>query len=227
MLGVLFWNLRRRPLEQAVATLAHAHGAEVVVLAEAKGREYLIQRALPNATRADVGPRYFLVATPPTRLAVYCRLPRHCVQPVAQTGGLSICRIIPSVGRDILLVGAHLASKAWRTSEDQAFACPVRAAIEREEQRAGHQRTVIVGDLNMDPFEPGLVGAGGLHAMSTRHVAARGSRTVDGRDYPMFYNPMWSLLGDRADGPPGTYYYAAGGHVRYFWHMFDQVLVRP
>ncbi len=42
------------------------------------------------------------------------------------------------------------------------------------------------------------------------------------------YNPMWRFFGERADGPPGTHFYAAGGKpIAYFWNMFDQVLVRP
>jgi hypothetical protein len=38
---------------------------------------------------------------------------------------------------------------------------------------------------------------------------------------------MWGLLGDRAIGPPGSYYYSASSSIEYFWHLFDQVLLRP
>ena len=38
---------------------------------------------------------------------------------------------------------------------------------------------------------------------------------------------MWNLLGDAMHGPSGTYYYGSGGHRALFWHMFDQVLIRP
>lgn len=34
-------------------------------------------------------------------------------------------------------------------------------------------------------------------------------------------------MGDRSPGPPGSYFRGHGGHVEYFWHLFDQVLVRP
>lgn len=96
-----------------------------------------------------------------------------------------------------------------------------------EERRAGHSRTVLVGDLNMNPFESGVVGASGLHAVMARKVAERVERTVQGRTYPFFYNPMWGHLGDWADRPPGSYYYERAEHVNYFWNTFDQVLVRP
>ena len=33
-------------------------------------------------------------------------------------------------------------------------------------------------------------------------------------------------LGDVSLAPPGTYFRSKGEDVNYFWHMFDQVLVR-
>ncbi len=79
----------------------------------------------------------------------------------------------------------------------------------------------------MDPFEPGMVGAPGLHAIMSRQAASRGQRQVQGESRTFFYNPMWSFLGDLSAGPPGTYYRAPSEQLSYFWHMFDQVLVRP
>jgi hypothetical protein len=39
---------------------------------------------------------------------------------------------------------------------------------------------------------------------------------------------MWNFFGDaRGDKPPGTYYRAGSDNVEYFWHTFDQVLIRP
>ena len=65
----------------------------------------------------------------------------------------------------------------------------------------------------MNPFEEGVVGAKGLHAVMTRRIAAKGSRVVQGKEYPFFYNPMWGLFGDRQDSPSGTYYYSASEHT--------------
>lgn len=79
----------------------------------------------------------------------------------------------------------------------------------------------------MNPFERGFVAANGFHAAPTKVLARRGSRVVDGERYSLFYNPMWGKFGDRQDGPPGTYYYDKSRLSEYFWHMFDQVLIRP
>jgi hypothetical protein len=44
--------------------------------------------------------------------------------------------------------------------------------------------------------------------------------------YGKFYNPMWKFLSNEAP-PYGTYFYDSGGIVNYYWHIFDQVIMRP
>ena len=99
--------------------------------------------------------------------------------------------------------------------------------IRKKEDEVGHTRTVLVGDLNMNPFEDGVVSSTGLHAVMTRKIAEKKSRIVQDNEYLYFYNPMWSLFGDGSKGPPGTYYYYKAEHKVYFWNIFDQVLLRP
>ena len=72
-----------------------------------------------------------------------------------------------------------------------------------------------------------MVGARGFHAIASRRIAAKGHRVVEGEAYPFFYNPMWRFFGDAGTGPPGTYYRRHSDYVEYFWHIFDQVLIRP
>lgn len=85
-----------------------------------------------------------------------------------------------------------------------------------------------MGDLNMNPFDDGLIAATGLHATMARDVARKESRSIRGEDFRYFYNPMWPLFGDAGVGrPSGTYYYRRGQPVELLWNVFDQVLVRP
>lgn len=84
-----------------------------------------------------------------------------------------------------------------------------------------------MGDFNTDPFEHGFVATDGLHAVMSKAIAERRTRRVSGIDFELFYNPMWSSFGDAGDTPCGTYYYEKAEHVNYFWHIFDQVLLRP
>jgi len=72
-----------------------------------------------------------------------------------------------------------------------------------------------------------MVSAEGLHSVMTRQIAKRGVRRVQGRDYRLFYNPMWNHFGDARGLTAGSYFYDSAEHVNYFWHLFDQVLIRP
>src|SRR5262249_32918619 len=114
------------------------------------------------------------------------------------------------------------------SAEGQAFECAeLSRRIAVEEDRIGHRRTVLVGDFNMNPFESGLVAAGGLNSVMSRRIAARLVRTVQGREYRFFYNPMWAHFGDARSDTAGSYFYDSAEHVNYFWNVFDQVLLRP
>ena len=80
----------------------------------------------------------------------------------------------------------------------------------------------------MNPFEPGVVGSEGLHAVMTARIACTDGRIVDGEYRRFFYNPMWRFFGERSEGPPGTHYFSASGKpIAYYWNIFDQVMVRP
>jgi hypothetical protein len=79
----------------------------------------------------------------------------------------------------------------------------------------------------VNPFEDALTAADGLQGVMDKQVAARPARTVRGRVWDYFYNPMWSRLGDDSPGPPGTFWRAGSGLVNHFWNTFDQVLLRP
>ena len=162
------------------------------------------------------------------RIEIYTRFSPEFSQPVLDGTYFTIRNITIPDQIDILLAVVHFPSKLYWNEANQALqsvhlAGKVRAA----EDQVRHSRTILVGDLNMNPFEHGVVSANGLHAVMSRVTAMKQSRVVQGERYPFFYNPMWSLFGDGRGGPPGTYYYSKSTLVTYFWNMFDQLLVRP
>lgn len=162
------------------------------------------------------------------RIDIYATFSRDFLVPLHETDRTTIRHLkLPGL-RDVVLGVAHLPSKLRWSDESQVYEC-VRLSrdIIDVERRVGHSRTVLIGDLNMNPFESGIVSAMGLHATMSQQVARRTERTVQGQRHPFFYNPMWSLYGDKSKGPPATYYYPTSEHKAYFWNMFDQVLVRP
>jgi endonuclease/exonuclease/phosphatase family metal-dependent hydrolase len=127
------------------------------------------------------------------------------------------------------LMVVHFPSKLHWSNESQAMECVNLAHdIRKVEDKTDCKKTVVIGDFNMDPFEPGMVSANGLHALSDLSILTKGQegRKVNDIFYPFFYNPMWNHFGDHQP-PAGTYYYSLATHISYRWHLFDQVLVRP
>jgi hypothetical protein len=222
----LFWNTHRKPLAHLVAALASDYRVDVVILLEdAMSREVVLKALNSN------GPSRFRARESPERKScIYTRFSKRFLNPIFEneSGRLTMWELVLPARAEILLVVAHAPSKLHASDDDQTLeGAQIADTIRRLEENAGHNRTVLVGDLNMNPFEAGVVGAKGLHAVMSQAVAKRMARKVKGVSYPFFYNPMWSRMGDGSVGPCGTFYYEGSRHVEHFWHTFDQVLLRP
>ncbi len=71
----------------------------------------------------------------------------------------------------------HFGSKLHKSDASQTLAAPVFSQLVKNlEKKTKHDRTIIVGDFNMNPFEDGIVGAEGLNAAMTRWVAEKEDR---------------------------------------------------
>lgn len=128
----------------------------------------------------------------------------------------------------MLLALAHLPSKLNSAGRDQEFtARRLSRHIREVEMRRGHQRTLILGDLNANPFEESITTADGLHGVMTQSLARAKPRTFRGERFPFFYNPMWSRMGDLSLGPPGTWFRRESKLAATHWHTLDQCLLRP
>lgn len=220
----LFWNIGRKPLAPVIAELAQEQRADIVALVECNIESHVLLAALNATGRSD----FHLAPGLSKAIHIFIRFSRDFLRPVYESDRVIIGRLSLPARSEILLSVVHLPSKLHWTTESQSFECGELARqIAAEEDKAGHQRTVLVGDFNMNPFEPGVVAAGGLHAVMSREVASRQSRIVQGRDYRFFYNPMWNHFGDGNSETAGSYFYNASEQVSYYWNVFDQVLIRP
>ncbi len=224
MATILFWNINRRQMESDLYKLCKQCGVDILILAESGVSDSRLISLL-NEDGKDI---YKAPARPSSRLSYYIRYPLASYKPKFDEGGISISHITPPVGADIILVALHLPSKLYMNNDEQmAHSIRLAEIIDEVEKEIGHNRTIVIGDLNMNPFDSGMVVANGLHSVMDRNIALKESRLVQGKQYKFFYNPMWGRMGDTTIGPPGTYYYDKSGYICYFWNTFDQVLLRP
>lgn len=234
----LFWNLCKKDkpaLLDSISRLA-ASGIDVFLFAESPDDPAILTTAL-NRTSQDC---YNQVEGQSRRVLFFSRLKdvTWAERFVDRTGGrIAVQELTPSGGISVLIVGAHLKSAKNLSSAGRAeWAREVAKDIRAVEMELQHRRTILVGDLNMNPFDAGLVETSAFHAVMSKELAVSVQDLEARKGYPPFYNPMWSHFGDRpfrpgdrsflARRPSGTYFYEnTDDKANHFWNMYDQVLL--
>ncbi len=136
--------------------------------------------------------------------------------------------IDPPGQRPVLLTAVH--GRDAFTSRPGAQRLALARVVENArwaERRAGHRRSIVAGDFNVNPYDEAALACDGLHAVMSKREAVRHGRTVAGRYYDYFYSPMFRLLDAHDDRPPATFFRGGSDAVEPRWHMLDQVVIRP
>ena len=200
MLTVLFWNLRgyqestwnsrKEKLSNHIKRIAQKENADLLIFAESAFIPDELTTTLNHKSKSS----YHYPESNSRRIQLYSRLPKTAVIDQfndSSDGRLTIRRVKTTSQTEILLAAIHFQSQLFRTTDEQALQATVlREDVMTVEEIVGHQRTILIGDLNMNPFDPGVVGAMTLNAVMEQHLARSGERTVAGKSYRFFYNPM-------------------------------------
>ncbi len=200
------------------------HQVDIVILAESMINPVdLLSKLNDRSTEYHFSPQVGCL-----KIQLFSRFEAKFIEPIFEYGRMTVRRLnLPGL-TEILICMVHMPSKRDWSAESQADECNrIAEQIRGLETEVGHSRTLLVGDFNMNPFDHGIVSARGFHAVMSRKIAQERQRTVQGLDYPFFYNPMWNFFGDTTPGMPGTFYFRNAEHRVYFWNILDQVLIRP
>src|SRR4051812_19782599 len=165
MVTFLFWNLCGRRLEQVLYRLTARHRIDVLMLAECAIPEDAMLRSL-NAT--GQGPFCRVPGVASQRLELYSRFEQRCFGPVPKEADHYLIRsLTPPGGIEILLVMAHLPSPSHKDRQARHSRCVGFAQAIREAEKAvANDRTVVVGDLNVNPFDDAMLDVRGLNALA-------------------------------------------------------------
>ncbi len=221
MCRIVFWNVKRKNLTPLVSALASATEADILVLNECT---VPIEDTL-GALQSEVDREFFVPkSNPEGRFHCFCRHSAFDLTEVHRGLRTSVRKLI--LGSQPVLLGlVHgVDIRNYDASTRQAFAQALAGDIRFVQEQQGHKRVILLGDFNMNPFDPGMNLAMGLNAMMTRACVAAEHRTFQGEQYDFYYNPMWSLFGDDSKGPAGTIY-DTSSQGSYGWSMLDQVVL--
>lgn len=226
MTRFLFWNYRYNgpDQEELLARLIRKEAVDIVILAESSiDRGDLLNR-LEAHGRPWSAPR-----VPHPWIEILAGYPPDGFVDWARDEGRLWLRKFKVPGRVEILLGAvHLVSGLHRERSERKPEADHLARAVREAQREDgvrHERTILVGDFNLNPFDDAMIFPDGFGAMMTKGLVRKNKR-ASGEICGRFYNPLWAMLGQEADdAPPGTYYWDANRPLNIYWNYLDQVLV--
>jgi len=223
MLTFLFWNLGGRKRLDILANLVQRHAVDILLLAECNipaGK--VLERLNPKKNQ------FYFVPSGCQKITIFTRFAADFFPQQGGGDDFTFRRLtLPNRSPELLVGIVHFPSKLRQKQEDQiGYAVGFSRVLNNMEETVGHQRTILVGDMNMNPYEDAVVMATGLHAVMTRKLAERPVRKVKFPSNPYFYNPMWSHFGDGKPTPPGTFFYSTPKQRADFWNIYDQVLLR-
>jgi exonuclease III len=228
-----FWNVDSsrnvqrdgRELPRFAADLALERSLDVLFLIECKGPCEPLMAAFAGE------PGYYPISCG-ERFKVFARFDQRLMQRLplpVPSNRFDIWHLKLPLQDDVLLSVVHGLDKRNNSLAKQGlFLQQVVAALSYFEQKVGHDRSIVLGDFNASPFESPIASALGMNAVISRAIAQSGPRRMLERSYAYFYNPMWNLYGgELRDSAPATYYYRGSDPHELYWHMLDQVLIRP
>ena len=213
---ILFWNTNKNDrINSFLASIIMDHSIDMIVLAEYVADEQELFHMVRNNQQWIKA--YTTIGC--ERIHFYGSY--SGVEPYVQDKYYSI----QVVKEKYIICGVHLPSDLHgdKSRERYKIAQIIMNDIHIAERDIGSSSTVIVGDLNDMPYSDSCSNADAFHGL----VSIDGkdaSRTVMGRSYPKYYNPMWNLFGDFSY-PPGTYYRSESSLYAPMWYMIDQFIV--
>lgn len=228
-----FWNVNSlhnmqsddRRLPRFAADFALERSLDILFLIECA----IPYRSLMSAFKS--GPEYYPISSG-ERFKVLARFHpmfmQHLTLPVP-SDRFDIWHLMLPLQEDVLLSVVHGLDKRNNSlSKQELFLQQVVEALSYFENKIGHNRSIVLGDFNANPFESPVASALGMNAVISQSIAQSEPRCMFNQSYPYFYNPMWNMYGDgRGSSAPATYFYRGSDPHELYWHMLDQVLVRP
>ena len=218
---IVFWNVGKSDLRKPLCQIVANKDVDIIVLCEPAGDAQSVLEALKN----DVAPDFVHASGGnEARFQCFCRRSELDLGEVHDGMRVSVRRMRLKTGDALLALVHGVDIRNYDEGNRQAAATTIANEIRFARSQQGIDRVAIIGDFNLNPFDRAMNTAVAYNALMTKECASRETRGFMGKDYDIYYNPMWGLLGDTTPGPPGTYY-DLSSQGPYGWNMLDQAIV--
>lgn len=192
-MNCLFWNVNNREINNYLFDLIIENSLQLLVLAEYKDDWKALLRDL-NLNSYNFYHHHKIGCE---RIDIFSIFPPDKIRDLNEKWHYTIKQIPHNSLNSINLVCVHLQSKMHSNDLDQLNEVGhlIEDIMDVEKNKSENENTIIVGDFNMNPYSIGILSAGGLHSYPTKFEAMKRARTINKREYKMFYNPMWNFIG--------------------------------
>lgn len=222
MVKILCWNIRSKSLVGPIVECYQQHKFDVLFLLESS---HSIADEVLDGLRTHVPTAIHEGGTLPDKTTILCSN-QLGLKEVFSSNRLSI-RKMKAFETDFLVCAFHGVDK-HNYDEFGQYNESILAMtyIETEVVAEKISNVVVIGDFNLNPFDPMMTKLEGMNALMERKWRKpRPSTKVKNKRMLKFYNPMWSLFGDLTAGPPGTFYHKGTTKGMHGWNMVDQAIV--
>lgn len=231
-MNFIFWNIHKnKEIFPILKELVVVEDVDILMLTEYPDCSETELLDILNQTPSLYKYQYLYPVSPADKVKIFTRFDTKYITNNNDIKRLSAKQLFSVILNDnITLITCHLPSKINLSEDEQSdYSIEVAEFIKNVEKNVGHKRTIICGDFNMNPFDKGMVKTKGLHAVMDKSIVLNNeTATVRGIEYGFLYNPMWGFLGDTGRGlVSGTMYYNSSMSINFYWHMYDQILIRP
>jgi exonuclease III len=220
---ILFWNVQKKNLTDHICAISDLTKADVVILVENGSPADTVLAGLK--TRIDEN---FHIPksgdSSEKKFHCFCRDTKFDMSEIHSGTRTSTRNLVIGSKKSLLTLVHGVDIRNYDAESRQAIAQRVSREIIFVKKHQENNRSVILGDFNLNPFDRSMNLADGFNAMMTRRCVMQKKRKHLGEYFDFYYNPMWSLFGDNTDGPPGTFY-DTSSQGPYGWSMPDQAIL--
>lgn len=232
-----FWNISRRNkrdldeklnIVPVVGELVVERDLDIFFIFESYENESVYIEELDKIhSRIFVEPEYPLsIATAPKVRCIAKSLYKSSIKWLQHEKQYSVLNLAVN-GFDFIIFPLHLVSRK-NFDDKNKLAEATRNAIDFKEATTNlweSGRVLILGDLNVNPFDSAIVSANGFHTTNDFDIALKGERNIVRQgNSQVFFNPSWKLFFD-ADALSGTYWWSRDDYEHIHWNVLDQVII--
>jgi hypothetical protein len=222
-LNFLFWNMCKKPLSERLERISTFYDVDVLTLCESKLGSADVLKAINQNRTSDF---FRFVSENERGIQVFTTEQRDNIEILTVSN-----RYFQGVrlkDENLLFFVVHLPSPLSGESAAYHRSGEIALEIIEIEARYTTNKTIVVGDFNVNPFHKSMVEHNKFNAVMAKDIIKKSThRKVPSGSFPYFYNPMWSFLGDMSPHQSGTYYWSVNTYDNTFrWNMLDQVLLR-